>query len=95
MTVHPFVASLIRTLVPVVVGTILGWLARVGLGVDSAGTEALGAWFEMLFVSAYYFVFRWLETKFPQVGWFLGLAKSPDSYSAGAPGPRHLGTPAN
>lgn len=92
MTVHPFFASLIRTLVPIVAGTLLAWLARIGLDIDVAGEDALGTWFESLFIGAYYLVVRWVETKVPQVGWLLGLAKSPDSYSAAPVSPRHSAT---
>lgn len=87
--VHPFIASLIRTLVPIVAGTLLALLARAGLGIDVAGQEALGAWFESLFIGVYYLVVRLVETKVPQVGWLLGLAQTPDSYTPADDGPRH------
>ena len=78
---NPFIASLIRTIVPIVVGSILGLLTRIGLDIDLEGQQALTTLIDSAFIGAYYIVVRLIETKVPQVGWLLGLAKSPDSYS--------------
>lgn len=85
---NPFIASLIRTLVPIVVGSVLGLLARVGLNIDLEGQQALATLIDSAFIGGYYLVVRLIETKVPQVGWLLGLAKTPDSYTADTKG-RH------
>ena len=85
---NPFAASLIRTIVPIVVGSILGVLARIGLDIDPEGQQALSTLIDSAFIGAYYLVIRIIETKVPQVGWLLGLAKTPDTYTADTKG-RH------
>jgi len=78
---NPFVASLIRTIVPLTAGAIISWLALVNLELDVEGQSALTALLTSALTGAYYIVVRLIETKVPQVGWLLGLAKTPDSYS--------------
>lgn len=78
-----FVASLIRTVVPIIVGSVAAWLTKIGLDLDPEAYNNLGIWLTLIFSSLYYALVRLLEEKFPQIGWFLGLAKSPDSYSQG------------
>lgn len=85
---NPFAASLIRTIVPIIVGAVLSWLALVGLDVDPAGSAGLSTFLTALLTGGYYALVRLVETRVPQVGWLLGLAKSPDSYSQDA-APRH------
>jgi hypothetical protein len=88
---NPFAASLIRTIVPIVVGSILGLLTRAGLDIDLEGQQALSTLIDSTFIGAYYLVIRIIETKVPQVGWLLGLAKTPDSYTKdpATTGPKH------
>lgn len=78
-----FIASFIRTVVPIIIGSLGAWLTKFGLDLDPAAYDGLGIWLTLIFSSIYYAVVRLLEEKFPQIGWFLGLAKSPDSYSKG------------
>ena len=85
---NPFAASLIRTIVPIVVGSILGLLATIGLNIDVEGQQGLLTLINSMFVGGYYLTIRWIETKVPQVGWLLGLAKTPDTYTADTKG-RH------
>ena len=72
MTVSHYLQSLIRTLVPFIVGFI------VQLGVPDefiADIEGLVA----LVVSAiYYATVRWLEQSWPVAGWFLGYRGEPN-----------------
>ncbi|MCC3277544.1 hypothetical protein LJ753_16895 [Arthrobacter sp. zg-Y20] len=82
---NPFVASLIRTIVPVVAGAVISWLALVNLDIDAEGQASLSALLTAALTGAYYIVVRLIETKIPQVGWLLGLAKTPDSYSQDTP----------
>lgn len=104
---NAFAASLIRTIVPVAAGAVISWLALINLDIDAEGQQALGALLTAALTGAYYIVVRLIETKVPQAGWLLGLAKSPDSYSndatipgelmqedLGIPGARPAGDPA-
>lgn len=69
-------ASIIRTLVPVVVGVLLGWAAKVGFDLPAgAVTEVV----TVALTTVYYAVARLLEQEWPQVGRFLlslGLTKA-------------------
>lgn len=80
MTVYDTLASLWRTVVPVLVGTLVAWLAHAGLNIDSA---AATAWLTGAFGSVYYTLFRLLEAHVsPAWGWLLGLARPPQYPSA-------------
>ena len=69
-------ASILRTVVPVVVGVLLGWAAKVGLDLPS------GAVFEIVTVAltaGYYALGRFVEQHWPNVGRLLlslGLTKA-------------------
>jgi hypothetical protein len=66
--------SFVRTFVPVVVGLILAAFAKVQIDVDeTALTQVINA----VFVGGYYAVVRFLEVRFPQFGWLLGLPVPP------------------
>ena len=83
---HTLVQSIIRTFTPVAVGGILGWLASAGIEADPELESALGAAFTAAGTAIYYVIARVLEVHVsPKFGWLLGLAKSPDGYSEGAP----------
>lgn len=82
---NPFAASLIRTIVPVVAGAVISWLALVNLNIDTGGQSALVSLLTAALTGGYYLVVRLIETRVPQVGWLLGLAKTPDSYTADPP----------
>lgn len=85
MTIYDTLASLWRTVVPVLVGTLVAWLAHAGLNVDSV---AASVWLTGAFSAVYYTLFRVLEAHVsPAWGWLLGLARPPQ-YQATA---RHAG----
>ncbi|WP_417364096.1 hypothetical protein [Glutamicibacter arilaitensis] len=80
-------ASIVRTVVPIVVGSVLGWFASANLPLDPEFEGALTALITLLLTMAYYVAVRLFETYIsPKIGWLLGYAKSPDSYSADKPG---------
>lgn len=82
MTVYDTLASLWRTVVPLIVGALVAWLAHAGIGVDSA---AATAWLTGAFSAGYYALFRLLEAHVsPAWGWLLGLARPPAYAKAGA-----------
>lgn len=78
-----FIAGLIRTVVPAIVGALATWLLSFGLDVGPDAYAGLTAFLGLLFTGVYYAVVRLIEDRVPQAGWLLGLAKSPDSYSKG------------
>lgn len=82
MTVYDTLASLWRTVVPLIVGTLVAALAHAGIGVDSA---AAVAWLTGAFSAAYYALFRVLEAHVSaRFGWLLGLARPPQYPNAAA-----------
>ncbi|CAG6392788.1 hypothetical protein NMG29_06705 [Streptomyces cocklensis] len=82
MTVYDTLASLWRTFVPVLVGTVAAALAHAGIGVDTA---AATVWLGSAFSAAYYALFRVLEAHVSaRFGWLLGLARPPQYPSAPA-----------
>jgi len=78
-----FIAGLIRTVVPAIVGALATWLLSFGLDVGPDAYAGLTAFLGLLFTGLYYAIVRLIEDRVPQAGWLLGLAKSPDSYSKG------------
>ena len=73
------IISLIRTIVPVIVGQVMMWAAAQGI-VDSTGqiSALLITGLTVLFTAIYYWVIRFLETQVSsKFGWFLGVPKSP------------------
>lgn len=70
--------SIIRTLTPVIVGAILGWLASINLPVDDGLEPALIIAITGAFQALYYIAVRLVETYVtPKFGWLLGLKKEP------------------
>lgn len=78
-----FIYSIIRTLVPIIVGSVISAFAVAGMQIDKAGEEGLTIFLTGAFISIYYLVVRLLEKRWPGVGILLGVAKTADSYSKG------------
>ena len=77
-----FFTSIVRTLVPIVVGWVAAFLVSVGIEPDAQLLDTLGAFLSALFAALYYIVARLLEMYVtPKFGWLLGSAKSPVTYS--------------
>lgn len=72
--------SIIRTVVPIIVGSIIAWLAARGVKVDEAtilpAVDAIAA-------ATYYAIIRLIEDKWPKAGWLLGSPGAP-SYTSPA-----------
>lgn len=80
-------ASTVRTIVPVVVGFFLQLAVTWNLPLDQEFESTLTALLTLLLTTAYYVAVRLFETYIsPKLGWLLGYAKSPDSYSTNKPG---------
>ena len=69
--------SLIRTWVPIGVGWLLGLLAGWGIGLDADSSVALSTGVTALVTALYYLLARWLERRWPQLGWLLGAPSQP------------------
>lgn len=63
-----YVISLIRTVVPVAIGTALGWLATHGMNLDSNTQAGLITVITALCIAVYYAVMRKLEQRWPAIG---------------------------
>jgi hypothetical protein len=74
---NSFITSLIRTWTPMVVGAIVAWLVSKGYAVNPEQSDALGVVLTGAFSAAYYLIVRFLEAKFPQAGWLLGVPAKP------------------
>lgn len=77
-------ASVVRTVVPIIVGVVVGGGLKVGLHLDSTLlTEVLTT----VVGGGYYAVVRYLETRYSvQWGWLLGKIGAPQ-YAVGSPQP--------
>lgn len=87
MTNNDTVVSWIRTAVPVVVGVVLSWAVRHGLPVGGIDDAQAATYVTPICVAGYYTVARALESRWPQFGWLLGLAKAPQYVPGPAPAP--------
>lgn len=73
-----FITSLVRTYTPIIVGSILSFLAvKYGFAVDTDVQNQLVAGLTGVVIAAYYLVARLLERKFPQFGVLLGSTQKP------------------
>ncbi|MEC5185290.1 hypothetical protein RCH12_002766 [Cryobacterium sp. MP_3.1] len=72
-----FFIALIRTAVPLLVGSAVGWLASLGLTLDPAVEAEAVLGVTVLAGSLYYAGVSWLAAHVPAFGWLLGVAKAP------------------
>lgn len=75
---NDIITSLVRTYVPVIVGSVIAWLAARGINVDEATSGAAVTALTGAIILAYYTIIRLLERKFPKIGVLLGSAKKPE-----------------
>lgn len=66
-------ANIVRTVVPLLVGVIVGQAARIGLDLDPGAVTSIVT---VLVGGAYYAGLRWLEQHWPAAGWLLGRAQT-------------------
>lgn len=79
-------ASIVRTVTPIVVGAILGWLTASNIPVDPEFEITLTAALTAAFSAVYYLLVRLFERYVsPKLGWLLGLAQQPTSYKPDPP----------
>ena len=70
--------SLVRTVVPLIVGSIASFFATKGVDLDVQTLAALSTFLAGLFSASYYLIVRLLEERFPKVGYLLGVKKTPN-----------------
>lgn len=77
-------ASIVRTLVPLIVGTLVAWFTKIGVPVDEADVESVVNGLVSFGVAAlYYVIARLLETfASSKFGWLLGFANAPQYKAA-------------
>jgi hypothetical protein len=76
--------SMIRTWVPVIVGSLISWVANLGIHVSAQYQGILIVTMTAAIIGLYYTAVRYLETKFPVLSMLLGSAQTP-VYIAPAP----------
>jgi hypothetical protein len=69
-----FGASVVRTVVPIIVGFLVALGSKAGLDMNS---ESLEGFLFPLVMSLYYIVARALESRWAAFGWLLGLPRPP------------------
>lgn len=69
--------SLIRTVVPYLVGWLVTFLASKGIDVDESAKADLAMLATMVFGTAYYTIIRVIEKNHPKAGWLLGSPHAP------------------
>lgn len=69
--------SVIRTGVPYVIGAVVAWLANKNVHVSDAQVASATAFVAFGIGTGYYMVVRVLETKYPKLGWLLGVPSQP------------------
>jgi len=75
---NDFIASLIRSYVPLIVGTVAAFFTARNINLDEHALAGLTAALSGLFYALYYGVVRLFEKYVsPKFGWFLGYAKAP------------------
>lgn len=88
---NPLVASVIRTLIPVIVGQVASWLLLANITIPTTALDGLGTFLGGILTAVYYVGVRVLEQQWPKAGILLGLTASPDTYSKGDPAPAIVG----
>ena len=72
-----FIISLVRTAVPMLVGTVSSYLITKGVEVTPELQIQLIGLLTSVISLAYYSLARLLETKYPKLGIMLGIPKTP------------------
>ena len=79
---HDSLIGLVRTVVPMIVGALIVWLAEAGIELSDEASGAFTVALMAIATSAYYAGVTWLEREVnPSWGYLLGVPKAP-SYSA-------------
>lgn len=76
-TTGDLLKSVIRTVVPALVGLVTSWLARSGLHLEASTADSLTLLLVAVFTAGYYALVRWLTQRWAWMGWFLGYPANP------------------
>lgn len=79
---NDFIASLIRTFVPIGVGGVISWLTLEGVEVDAETQTALVVGLTGLLQAGYYAAVRIVALKWPAIEVLLGTARQPEYHDA-------------
>ena len=82
MTITDYVISLIRTWVPIAVGSVAAWLVAHGIGLDPGTAVGATAALSGVLSGVYYALVRLVEAKFPALGVLLGHTAKPSYVKA-------------
>lgn len=75
---NDYALSLIRTWVPIAVGSVLSWLAvKYGIAVPESISNEVTVGLTAALIAGYYALVRGLEKRWPAFGKLLGAAKKP------------------
>lgn len=72
-----FVIAIVRTVIPILVGWLVGLLAAANIPVDAEVQAGLVVSLSTLVASLYYVGVAWLERRWKWFGWLLGIARNP------------------
>lgn len=86
-TIGDVLVSIVRTVVPTLIGSLIAWLITRGLDL-SAYANAANIYLVPACIAGYYSLVRWGEAKVPALGVMLGYARPPKYIDpAGVPVP--------
>jgi len=72
-----FIIAIVRTVIPILIGWLVGLLAAINIPVDAEVQAGLIVSLSTLTASLYYVTVAWLERRWPWFGWLLGVARNP------------------
>lgn len=75
---NDLLTSVIRTVVPQLVGFVLAILARASIRVDDEFITNLTLLLQLSLSTLYYISVRLWEKNYPKAGWLLGVARQPE-----------------
>jgi hypothetical protein len=84
MTMSATITSLIRTWVPIAVGSLISWLITLGVTLNPTTEAGLVTALTGVLIAAYYTVIRLGEKRWPFLGVLLGSA-TPPTYAPSVP----------
>lgn len=70
--------SIIRTVVPMIVGAVVAFLVSNGIEMEQDAINGLTAFLTGLFSALYYIGVRFVEQRWPEFGVLLGSTKQPE-----------------
>lgn len=71
------VTSIIRTVMSAILGYVFAWLLAKGIDIGETNRGVIEAWFIVTSQGVVYAAIRYAESRWPAVGWLLGIAKTP------------------